>query len=92
MGALRIQWMKRAQTHFNDVSAWYEMNLGFSAARKFSLDVRETVDLLSQCPQIGTADIIYSNYYSFLIHPKYRLIYRFNKTTLFVPRKRNFRT
>lgn len=84
MGALKVKWMKRAQKHFDSVSMWYHMNLGANAARKFSRDVRKTVELLSLYPQMGTSDLVYSDYYSFLIHPKYRLVYRFNKTTLYV--------
>ena len=37
---------------------------------------------------MGTVDASYSKgkrvYYSFLIHPKYRIIYRFTKTTLYI--------
>lgn len=48
------------------------------------MSAKQTVELLSRYPEIGTPDIVYSDYYSFLIHPKYRLVYRFNKTTLYV--------
>lgn len=46
------------------------------------------IDTLAQMPTIGTLDERRSTpqtkYYSFLSHPKYRIVYRFTKTTLYI--------
>lgn len=43
---------------------------------------------LALSPCIGTIDVVFSTgkikNYNFLLHPKYRIIYRFTKKTLYV--------
>jgi plasmid stabilization system protein ParE len=88
MGALQIKWEKRAQTRFDDIAAWYTCNLGQKAALNFVSGIYDTLETLSYSPRIGTVDqrrsTVKTTYYTFLSHPKYRIIYRFTKTTLYV--------
>lgn len=46
------------------------------------------LNTLTHSPGIGTLDerrsTAKTKYYSFLSHPKYRIIYRFTKTTLYI--------
>jgi plasmid stabilization system protein ParE len=88
MGALQIKWGKRAQIRFDDIAAWYTRNLGQKAALNFASGIYDTLETLSHSPKIGIIDQRHSTvkikYYTFLSHPKYRIIYRFTKTTLYV--------
>lgn len=88
MENLKVKWYKRAQRHFDAINAWYVSNMGLKAASHFAEDTRKTTEILSHFPLIGTIDRRYStrkeSYYSFLIHPKYRIIYRFTNTTLYI--------
>ena len=88
MDTLKIKWHKRAQVYFDSINTWYLHNLGKQAASHFSKDVLKTTELLSHFPMMGTVDAFYSKgkriYYSFLLHPKYRIVYRFTRTTLYI--------
>ena len=88
METLRIKWHKRAQQHFEAINAWYALNMGDKAASHFAEDTRKTTEILSRFPLIGRGETHFSTgkslYYSFLIHRKYRMIYRFDSTTLYV--------
>ena len=85
---MRIVWNKRAYERFLQVSAWYAENMGQRAALKFERDTLATIELLSRQPGIGMLDERRSTaerkYYSFLSHPLYRIVYRYNKDVLFV--------
>jgi plasmid stabilization system protein ParE len=88
MGTLNIVWRKTAMKQLRASTAWYEKKLGIVAASKFLRDTHHTVNLLSSYPQMGRIDEKRSTskttYYSFLSHPKYRIVYRFTETTLYI--------
>lgn len=88
MGHLKIIWRSDALTFLDHTSKWYETHMGYKAGLHFVQGVYDTVETLSHSPQIGTFDEVNSTaktkYYSFLSHPKYRIIYRFTKTRLYV--------
>ena len=88
MGCLHVVWNKTAASQFDTIATWYMMNLGKQAATHFANDVYACVETLSRMPTIGSLDARRSdakrNYYSFLFHPKYRLIYRFSKSRLYI--------
>ena len=88
MDPLKIKWHKRAQVYFDAINRWYLYNLGEQAASHFSRDTLKATVLLSHFPMMGTADATYSKgkriYYSFLFHPKYRIVYRFTQKALYI--------
>lgn len=59
--------------------------MGVKVALLYLDGIADTLNTLAHSPQIGTLDERRSTdqtkYYSFLSHPKYRIIYRFTKTT-----------
>ncbi|WP_276865079.1 type II toxin-antitoxin system RelE/ParE family toxin [Mediterranea massiliensis] len=88
MGRWRVIWNKRAQERFEQIASWYTLNMGPQSAKEFAKDVYDVLNTLSHSPLIGTVDQRRSTenrkYYSFLVHPKYRVIYRLTSTTLYV--------
>jgi plasmid stabilization system protein ParE len=88
MEALKVVWRKKAALRFEQVTAWYAHEMGNGAATKFAHGIQNTIDTLSHSPQIGVVDEMFSTskikYYSFLSHPKYRIVYHFTKTTLYI--------
>ena len=66
----------------------YEEERGQQFALKIYSDLLDTIDTLAQKPTIGTLDeqrpTSKTKYYRFLSHPKYRIVYRFTKTTLYI--------
>lgn len=88
MGTLNIVIRKRALNTIQKVTAWYESEVNHTAAQHFVDDVYDTISTLSHSPLIGILDEQYSTekikYYSFLLHLKYRIIYRFTKKTLYI--------
>ncbi len=88
MGVRKIVWSRRALVNYTEVILWYRKERGKQFADKFYLGILDTVNTLAQMPAIGTVDSRFSNsrtvYYSFLLHPKYRIVYRYTKTTLYI--------
>ncbi len=88
METLKIVIHKRAQRTISSVTDWYWGNLGVKAAEKFVRDVDATLNRLSMFPEIGTEYDFPSSsnrkYYSFLIHPRYRVVYSYTASTLYV--------
>lgn len=88
MGALNLVIRKRALNTICRVTEWYENEVDHKAAQHFVNDVYSTITTLTNFPLIGTIDEVYSTgktrFYSFLLHPKYRIVYRFTKKTLYV--------
>ncbi|MCD8182122.1 MAG: type II toxin-antitoxin system RelE/ParE family toxin [Bacteroides sp.] len=88
MGALNIIIRKDALSFMEKVTQWYEYKMGPKAARHFVDGIWDTINTLSYSPNIGTLDekrsTAKTKYYSFLSHPKYRIIYRFTKTNLYI--------
>ena len=88
MENLKVKWHKHSQSQFDRIATWYSCNMGAKAAMNFSEDVRRTVMLLSHSPRIGVLEkrrsTVKTKYYSILVHPKYRIVYRFSKTTVYI--------
>ena len=88
MGTLKVIVRNDALNFMQEVTHWYEFTMGRKAAQKFTDDIRNTISTLSRFPGIGTLEhnrsTATTKYYSFLSHPKYRIIYRFTKTTLYI--------
>ena len=88
MAELKVVWNRRALNHFDKIAEWYSLNLGKQAATKFAKGIQNTLRTLSHSPQIGLVDESRSTekttYYSFLSHPKYRIIYRYTHNKLIV--------
>lgn len=88
MGIRKIVWSRKATDCYINVMQWYEEERGQQFALKFYRDLLDTIDTLAQMPTIGTLDeqrtTSKTKYYSFLSHPKYRIVYRFIKTTLYI--------
>lgn len=83
MGTLKVIVRNDALNFMQEVTHWYECTMGRKAAQKFTDDIRNTISTLSRFPGIGTLEhnrsTATTKYYSFLSHPKYRIIYRFTK-------------
>ena len=83
MGTLNIVVRKRALSTIQKVAEWYMCEVNNTAAQHFVV-----ISTLSHSPFIGLLDEQYSTsknkYYSFLLHPKYRIVYRFTKSTLYI--------
>jgi len=67
---------------------WYREECGEQFAQKFFHGILDTIDMLAQMPTVGTIDPLSGMdkkpHYTFLAHPKYRIIYRFTKKTLYI--------
>ncbi len=88
MASRNIKWSKTVQTRIKEIFDWYAREVDHLAAEHFIQDVLSTANIVSQMPTIGTKDTRRSTegkmYYSILIHPKYRLIYRFTSRTIYI--------
>jgi len=88
MGQLKITWKRRALLRVSEISTWYFDTMGVTAADHFLQGVNETVHVLSKNPQIGVIDKRRSTsmikYYSFVSHPKYKIVYYFNSRTIYI--------
>lgn len=88
MGIRKIVWSRKAVQVYTDTFLWYRQECGEQFAQKFFHGILDTIDLLAQMPTIGIVDSLSGTdkrpYYSFLAHPKYRIIYRFTQTTLYI--------
>lgn len=88
MGVREIIWNYRATERFLSILRWYQAERGKQFAQKFYVGILDTLDTLAQMPSIGALDEKRSTkntkYYSFLSHPKYRIVYRYTDTALYV--------
>ena len=87
MGIRKIIWSKRATKQFTRTFLWYRDECGTQFSTKFFKGIISTVETLSTMPSIGRLDDSYKRkvaYYSFLAHPKYRIVYRFTDTELYI--------
>ena len=88
MEALKIAIRDKAIDTINEVAEWYNINMGKKSAQNFVDGIWKTINLLSTMPTIGIVDKNLSKgkrkYYSFLSHPKYRVVYRFTKRILYI--------
>lgn len=88
MGTLKIIVRNDALSFIEKTTEWYTREMGTKAAKHFVDGIWNTIKTLSYSPNIGMLDEKRSTagtkYYSFLSHPKYRIIYRFTKTNLYI--------
>ena len=88
MGNRRIIWSKIALRDNVRIACWYRDRLGNMAFEHYNKGILGTVRTLVQMPTIGRVDIRFSKdktiYYSFLAHPKYRIVYRYTQRTLYI--------
>ena len=86
MDALKVKWNKSAFRLFVQIVNWYSCNVGQKAAINVTQDFFNAIHHISLHPEIGKKKKKRSTstkiYRSFLIHPKYRMIYRQTKTTI----------
>jgi plasmid stabilization system protein ParE len=88
MGVRKIIWTNRAINSYQQIFDWYDIHRGVQFSRKFFHGIIDTIELISNMPTIGTLEPTYNNntkkYYSFLSHPKYRIVYRYTKTRVYI--------
>lgn len=88
MGIRKIVWSDKATERYLQILRWYQSERGNTFALKFFEGIQNTIQTLAQMPTIGTLEQHRSTsrmkYYTFLSHPKYRIVYRFTKTTLYI--------
>ena len=88
MGIRKIRWSKKSRDSFLSILKWYQEERGRSFATKFYVGILNTIDLIAQMPTVGKLEEKMSNsrmtYYSFLSHPKYRIVYRYTDTEIFI--------
>nr|WP_302828678.1 type II toxin-antitoxin system RelE/ParE family toxin [uncultured Bacteroides sp.] len=88
MGIRKIVWSAKATDRYLQILQWYQEERGEQFASKFFKGILDTIDTLAKMPSIGTLDEYRSTpkqkYYSFLSHPKYRIIYRYTTKTLYI--------
>lgn len=88
MGVRKIRWSRKVTTSFLSILKWYQVERGQSFAAKFYVGILNTIDLMAQMPTVGRIDekisTSKSTYYSFLFHPKYRIVYRYTDTELYI--------
>lgn len=88
MGHRTIKWSRRSIQSRDKIVEWYLSYMGFSSARKFIEDLHSTATHLAEMPTIGILDETCSTenrtYYSFPIHPKYRIVYRYTSRTIYI--------
>ena len=84
----KIKWSSKAVGQRQLISDWYQTTLGDVAVKHFNNDVNSTVDSLVSMPTIGRIDLRYStdrsDYYSFIFHKRYSIVYRFTSRTLYI--------
>ena len=88
MESLKIVWKRRAIQQANAIAYWYETYCGSIFATKFVQTIQDTTRLLAKSPTIGLQEQAGNKnqkpYYSFLAHPKYRIIYSYTSQTLYI--------
>lgn len=88
MGFRTIKWKTRASRKNLDLLRWYRANMGEKAAMNYFNGIMDAVETLAQMPAIGRVDTKFSKgktiYYSFVVHPKYRIVYRYTQRTLYI--------
>lgn len=88
MARLKVIIRKKALRRIDEVAEWYDENLTRAAATKFAANIYRTIYLLASNPNIGIKDERISlggrTYYSIMSHKKFRIVYRFTKTNLYI--------
>lgn len=88
MDALKIVWKRRALSHVETIAQWYKENMGLTAERHFLEGIQSVVNIISKMPTIGTPYVSHNvknkNYFSFVAHPKYKIIYYYTSKHLYI--------
>ena len=88
MGRRTIKWSKRFITSRDKIAEWYLTEMGRLAVIKFLKDLYAAAESIADMPTIGILDEVCSTetrkYYSVMIHPKYRLVYRFTSRNIYI--------
>lgn len=88
MGIRKIVWSDKASDRYLQILQWHQEERGKQFASKFFKGILDTIDTLAKMPSIGVLDKHRSTsklkYYTFLSHPKYRIVYRYTTTTLYI--------
>lgn len=88
MEALKVKAYKTFVRQHDEITEWYATQMGQKAMLKYIDDLESTIRRLSYFPQMRIIDERRSTsqrkYYSFLLHPHYRIIYRFTRKTLYL--------
>lgn len=88
MGRRTIKWSKRSINSRDKIAAWYSDEMGNPAVIKFLKDLYSAAESVAEMPTIGIYDDVCSTekkrYYSVMIHPKYRLVYRYTSRTIYI--------
>lgn len=88
MGHRIIKWSKRSITNRDKIAEWYLNEKGKHAVAKFLKDLYSAAENIADMPTIGIYDEVCSTekrkYYSVMIHPKYRLVYRYTSRTIYI--------
>lgn len=83
MDERRLKWTSEAFKQYANIVEWYSINVGKKAASSFVKSVMYANEQMMKYPTIGMLDKKRTNtkyeYRSYLIHPKYRIIYRISK-------------
>ncbi|HIX86246.1 MAG TPA: type II toxin-antitoxin system RelE/ParE family toxin [Candidatus Parabacteroides intestinigallinarum] len=88
MEALTIKASKTFLRQHDAISEWYATQMGQKALLKYLDDLESTIRDLSRFPRMGIIDERRTKdkrkYYTFLLHPHYRIVYRFTRATLYL--------
>lgn len=86
MGDRKVKWNKRALLRLQQISDWYEINVGIKARDNFRRDTLSAVEALRAMPTIGKLDLLTSSEtqkrYTFVSHPLIKIEYRFTEGEL----------
>lgn len=85
---LKVKWTITAKEQRLSIYHWYRLNLGMKAAIKFNNGVNESIKTLAQMPTIGSVSKLPFledvELHSFVIHPKYRIVYQYTDKELHI--------
>ena len=83
MDERKLKWTRKAFKQYASIVQWYSINVGKQAASSFVKSVMYANEQMLKYPTIGMLHRERTNsryeYRSYLIHPKYRILYRISK-------------
>ena len=81
-------WSAKAKQQFDGQIFWYKFYKGEDFANSFIKSIKESVDRIMLMPIIGQLIGRTDKWTqrSILVHPRYRIIYKYNKTILEISR------
>ncbi|MBQ9641021.1 MAG: type II toxin-antitoxin system RelE/ParE family toxin [Bacteroidaceae bacterium] len=88
MAVRKVKWSTKAIGQRQLITEWYAEHVGRLAAVHFNRDVESLVAMLSAMPTAGRIAPRFSSnkytYYSFVLHSKYLVIYRFTSKVVYI--------